>query len=531
MRCAFAVLWAIACTVSPTSPSHKAGTGSARASDSAGSDSAALDACAPLSLDGSHRLDSDDLFGAPVEDPGTGALGPGLALGDFDADGDLDAFAAFSVPHSRFLTNPGDGRLLPTDAWTVDGAPPPPAAGAASADLDGDGDLDIVLGTPAGSSDLVLWNDGAGQFTSEALPDTLGQSMGPSLADVDGDGRLDIFIPGYVSIIDHSAIRNGAATGDGNALWLQSDPGTFQAAHNYISDEQRTPMSFHGAWLDHDNDGDIDLFVSNDFGMEVIPQDLLLNSGGGKLEPHPGCACDDEMYAMGAAVGDVDGDQRPDLHVSNIGANRLYIQQPDGTYVDMAASLGARPIDPASRTTWGSRFIDLDGDGWLDLVMVNGPTEPDQGDHLLQPDVLFLGDGDGRFAEVTYQQGFDDTTDNRAIVSGDLNRDGRPDLLTAGRTAVRVWLAGGGCNNRLTLRLNAGPGNSGGIGTRVDVQIADQQTTQWVWPSSTFSSSESALSVGLGSASSATQVKVTWPNGQHDLFGAMPAGNHQVTSP
>jgi hypothetical protein len=99
------------------------------------------------------------------------------------------------------------------------------------------------------------------------------------------------------------------------------------------------------------------------------------------------------------------------------------------------------------------------------------------------------------------------------VAVGDLDRDGRQDLVTAGKHFLRIWRTTGGCGTGITVAVDAGPSNRSGLGTRVDVTAGELTTTQWMLPATTGSSSAPELYFGLGAQRRAARVRVTWPDG------------------
>ena len=127
------------------------------------------------------------------------------------------------------------------------------------------------------------------------------------------------------------------------------------------------------AWGDIDNDGDLDLYIGNESRSEdptsphAYPAQLFRNNGNGTFtDVALSAGVANFRYTKGAALGDFDNDGDLDLYVSNVGPNRLYRNEGDGTFVDVAAELGVE--EPAGRS-FAAWFFDYDNDGWLDLFV------------------------------------------------------------------------------------------------------------------------------------------------------------------
>lgn len=450
-----------------------------------------------------------------------GIGGPGLAVADLTGDGWLDVVMAVPVAPSVVLVNDGTGRLAVDAGPWLDGERLPAANAVASADVDGDGRWDLVLARGTGFDDLVLRNTGAG-FTSAALPASRGESYTPSFGDLDGDGDLDLFVARLSANLDTAGIQSGSLLGDPNTLYL-NDFGTFSEWAG-LPEASRLDFSFHGAWLDVDADGDLDLYQSNDFGAWTSPNRLLLNDGGVFTDAGTGSAGGVSGFTMGSAVGDANADGQPDLFVSDLGHTWLLLGTGAGL-VESAAALGASVVaDGDHLASWGSVFVDLDGDGLQEVAVAYGSlfvdTEAesfedyvgDQGadwvDAAVQRDVLLQQGPDG-FVDVSAAAGFDDGGVARAVATGDFDRDGRPDLVVAGVPYLRQYRTAGGCGAGGTLRV---AGSAWGPGLQVRVVNEALDTVVLPAVSGTFSSHAPEVPIPLGGRGQA-DVTVSWPGG------------------
>jgi len=463
---------------------------------------------------------------------------PGIAVGDFTGDGWPDVLMAYTGG-SALLVNDGTGALAVDEGATMDGEPLPRARAAAAVDLDGDGDLDGFLGLyDAADEEIFLWNDGHGRFTSTRLAGSDSIPWGPSFGDLNGDGRVDLYLATYDALHSAEAIISGEEVGRGHAVYLQAPDGTFVREEGAVPEEVDRAVSLQGALLDADLDGDLDVYMANDFGPFVLPNRLLKNDGTGHFTVAEECTCDLSMYAMGAGVGDPDSDGDPDIYISNVGSPRYLQNLGDGTFADSSISSGAW-IEPApeNMTSWGVRFFDADQDGCQDAVVVYGRLGANQGaDFILnyesggewsesdyQADLLMLGDCAGGFTRAPASV-FADGRRARAVAVGDLDRDGRPDLVIAGKHYLSTWRNAGGCPPGVRVTLDAGPGNRHGLGAKVQTTVGSHTDTRWMLIDSTASSSEPALYIGLGESERADTIKVTWPDGTVEQHEDVPRG-------
>lgn len=506
------ILWLCAC-VAPDGPA---------AGDSAG-DTAAV-GCPAMDLALAQSWADTELpHDAPID-----GTQPGVALGDLDGDGWLDVFLAFAGG-SLGLRNDGTGTLVEAGGFTLDGGALPAGEAVALADIDGDGDLDAHLGRWR-ANDLLLVNDGTGDFAARELVGSEGATFSGAFADADGDGDLDLFVAAGAVDMSFEDIRDGAQVGDPNLLYLRGDDGAYVLAEGAMPADTLYGITFQGAWLDVEHDGDLDLYVANDGGPFLDPNHLLLNDGAAHFTEAAECFCDLSMFSMGVAVGDPDGNGFADLYITDVGGPNLLLSQGDTTFVDATYAYGADiPPEPTSMVSWGTSFADLDADQDLDLVVTFGRSgenfvgaaevDPAWVDGDDQPDVVLLAGPDGHFTRATGLS-FADPARTRSMAVGDLDRDGRPDVVTAGKHFLKAWRTSGGCGPGLTVALDAGPLDRHGLGARVTVEANGVVTQQWMLPGGTGSSNAPELYFGLGGAAAAERVTVRWVDGAETVVTA-----------
>lgn len=345
------------------------------------------------------------------------AANHGLAVGDVNGDGleDLYLCQQGGLPNRLFLQN-SDGTMRDYSEESKTNYLDYCAA-ALIADLDNDGDKDLVI-----SQDfkiLFLDNlDGKGHFEIAFGSSTKSQSFSLSAADFDEDGMLDVYICGYNP--SYSASRAGALgepvpfhdanNGGANMLWRNLGNWDFEDVAKAVAlDEDNTRFSFAASWEDYDTDGDLDLYVANDFGRNCLYQNQGKAADGlprfknvaGELD------IEDTSAGMSTNWGDFNRDGHMDLYVSNMfssAGNRITFQKQFKTSTDEGVrssyqrmargnSLfssngkgGFIDVSMETKTTmarwcWGSTFIDLNNDGWLDILAANGfITAEDTGD-------------------------------------------------------------------------------------------------------------------------------------------------------
>jgi hypothetical protein len=324
----------------------------------------------------------------------------GFALGDVDGDGLDDLYLAQpgGLPNRLFLRQ-ADGTARDVAAAAgVDFLDPCRSALFADFDNDGDQDLAVELDPYV----LFLANDGKGHFTPRARA-SAPSTTSLSAADFDGDGDLDLYCCGYI-LPDSENVTplpyHDANNGRPNTL-LRNDGLAADGKWNFVDatrevglDENNRRFSFAASWEDFDDDGDLDLYVANDFGRN----NLYRNDGGHFHDVAAAAGVEDLAAGMGVSWGDYDLDGDFDLYVSNMfssagervayqrkflaGAdpsvrsgfqrhargNSLFRNLGDGTFEDVSEACGVT----MGRWAWGSVFSDLDEDGWPDIVVPNG---------------------------------------------------------------------------------------------------------------------------------------------------------------
>lgn len=304
------------------------------------------------------------------------------------------------------------------------------SGGAVADDFDGDDYIDLVVSTwdPAGQI-RFFHNNGDGTFeerTVEAGLEGLVGGLNIVQADYDNDGDPDLYVLrgawfGTGGAHPNSLIRNN---GDGTFTDV-----TFDARLGYVHYPTQT-----ASWADYDNDGDLDLYVGNEHGRggTALCQ-LFQNNGDGTFaEVGLDAGVTNQRYAKAVIWGDYNHDRWPDLYVSNLGGeNRLYRNNADGTFTDVAGETGvALPL--GSFPAW---FWDIDNDGGLDLFVSSYSNAIEQlaascvgADKPMELARLYRNDGSGSFEEVASQWNLSRPSTPMGSNFGDIDHDGYPDF-------------------------------------------------------------------------------------------------------
>ena len=489
-------------------------------------------------------------------------VGSGAAFLDFDGDGLVDIFLSNGgwIRDQKLLPGPGialyrqlsGGRFedvtekagLHYTGW---------GTGVAVGDIDNDGDPDIFLGT---LDHPLLWrNEGNGRFsdqTQEAGLDIPGYATSSVFLDYDRDGDLDLYVTRYVEF-DFAHLPNGGNPCMENDIPISCGPTMHPPVSNLLfrnrgdgrfenvteasgMGNQVGPYGLGCAAGDLDDDGWPDIYVSNDTTANFLWHNLR-NGTFEEIGVEAGCALGENAQGqsgMGVDLGDADGDGRLEIFVANYSEeyNAYYRNLGGMSFADKTYASG---ITEGCFLTmgWGSKFIDFDQDGALDLFVVNGHVHPRAGElksslSYEQPILFYQGDGNGRFLRVDASMGPDVNRPraHRAAPVADLDGDGDLDILITVLDARPVLLRNqldpkGGS---LIIRLRGTASNREGIGARVDLTAGGRvQMRQMTRGGGYLSSSDAITHFGLGSLPRAGAVRISWPSGKVDNLGPLDA--------
>ena len=329
----------------------------------------------------------------------------GLAVGDANGDGldDLYACDAGGLPDGLYLQN-GDGTATDASkAWGVDFLDR--SHSALFLDLDNDGDQDLVVAME--KLVLFLENDRNRRFLRR-YQHVIERSRSMCAADFDEDGLLDVYVcayepAGHQGLLPVPVPYHDANNGGINILLRNGGNFTFTDVTNHVGlDADNHRFSFAAAWEDFDDDGDMDLYVANDFGRNC----LYRNDGGRFRNVAAALHVEDTASGMSVAWGDVNRDGHLDLYVGNMFSaagnrvayqrrfavdrdeslanlqrmargNTLFEATGNGDFRDVSETAGVT----MGRWAWSSQFGDWNNDGWLDIAVANGfITNEDTGD-------------------------------------------------------------------------------------------------------------------------------------------------------
>lgn len=467
-------------------------------------------------------------------DPRSSSLfvGGSLAMGDYNDDGWLDIVLSDLGTEVQYFQ--GNADLGFTDRSAE--LPPMPAktTGLTSVDLEGDGDLDVIVTVFKGEN-LALINDGTGSFTEQASllglsgTDT-NRTMSSSWADIDGDGDLDGFFGGYGRL---SQAEGGLPDGDSSALMIRGANGTYtdiMEATYPLDHPMHRAHTFGGAFVDVDLDGDLDLFMVNDFGWRFPT--IIMRNNNGSLEWWENAGPEQPRENMGLGVGDVNGDELPDFLVAAWDVVGLFASR-SGTWFDISQARNlTQDHDRGQRVAWGAELADVDNDTDLDAGVVYGylnvrsnNVNPDD-----QPDALYLRQEDGTYEDVAPAWGIDDLTRSRGFLFVDLDRNGWLDIVKRDlRGPTKIYLAQCGEASWTSIDLRQPGPNPFAIGARVRVINREGGVltrTMFAGGTSYASGGPPELHYGLGDQDTIATIEVHWPDGAVDQFHDVDARRH-----
>jgi hypothetical protein len=486
-------------------------------------------------------------------------LGAGCAFLDYDNDGWMDIYlvnsgrcdfwdpspplrnALYHNNHDGTFTDVTIKAGIPGDAYGM---------GIAVGDYDGDGFPDLYVSQYAHS--ILYHNNGDGTFTdvtAKAGVSAPGWANSAVWFDYDNDGRLDLFVCRFVdydkskdifcgNIItkERSYCEPSAYRPMPSWLFHNNGDGTFTDVSKESGIAQSLGKAFGVVAADINNDGWIDLYVTND----TVANFLFANRGKGRFEeiaPLGGVGLSvfgRPRSGMGVDACDYDNDGWIDLFEANVDHEffSLYHNDKNEAFSDVALPTG---IAAATRLMagWGLKFFDFDNDGNIDLLLCNGYPDTTVEKRIadikyLEPMLLFRNTGNG-FENITDQCGpdFARPLAARGMALGDFDNDGAVDFLVCQNNDVPVLFRNhaGRKNHWLGIKLVGTKANIDAIGAKVTYRCGDFQRHKFkVGGGSYLSSHDPRMVLGLGQRTNIDWLEVQWPqpSGKIERFVDLP---------
>jgi len=485
------------------------------------------------------------------------SMSGGVILFDYDRDGWLDIYFTNAPTVDMAVTGqsaPGvlyhnnhDGTF--TDVSAKSGLNKPCfAMGGAVGDYDNDGWPDLYVTCLGGN--ILYHNNGDGTFTDVTAKAGVADgrwSTGASFGDYDGDGFVDLMVANYVDFRLNDLPGFGSAPnckyrgisvqcgprglrGAGDSLFHNNGDGTFTDVSKAagVSD----PDGYYGMgviWSDFNNTGRPDIYIAND----STPKYLYKNLGGGKFKDvglQSGTAVSEdgsEQASMGIAIGDYNHTGRPSLYVTNFSDENdlLYRNDGDWNFTEVSYPAGvALPSLPWVK--WGTAFVDLDNDGWLDLITDSGHVYPQvdslpSGPTYREPKLLSMNQKDGTFCDASTQAGpaLMEKRASRGLAVGDLFNDGNMDVVVSDIDGSPMLLRNHGVPGRhwISFELAGTKSNRLALNAKLKVVVVGVTQTDEIHSGGSYlSQNDLRVHFGLGAATKVDSVEIRWPSGKVD---------------
>ena len=483
-------------------------------------------------------------------------FGPGLCVSDYDGDGYQDIYFVNGrdrydrgiVAANALYRNNGDGTF--TDMTAHAGVPGTGyGMGCVWGDYDNDGFPDLFVSQYG--RNVLYHNNGNGTFTD--VTDKAGVAgmdfgtlfhSGAIFFDYDRDGLLDLYVGGYVDIgpgapryCQYYGVQTGCspAVYEGTAaiLYHNNGDGTFTNVTRKAGIYQPHGKNLAVGAADYDNDGWPDLFVANDgidsylyhnqrdgtFKEEGVFAGMAVTRRGG------------QMAAMCISLGDYNNDGWLDLYISDWQGSSDHVWKNDGKgFMDEVSDESGVTRATRSVLSFGGGFFDYDNDGWLDIFIANGHVYPevDQAEiepaqHYRQLPTLLHNEANGTFRDVTASAGSGLAVPrvSRGVAFVDWDNDGMIDIVVGNNGDAPFLLHNNGHtgNHFINLKLVGTKSNRDAIGARVRLQAAGLAQMREIQSGGSYlSQSDLRANFGLGKATRAESVEVSWPSGVHQVF-------------
>jgi hypothetical protein len=540
--------------------------------------------------------------------------GSGVAAGDVDGDGLCDLYLCSLDGENGLFKNLGDWRFKNITASAGVGSAGMSSTGAAFGDLDGDGDLDLFVTSCGGPNALYIndgtgrFMDRTQAAGVEAL--RIG-STSVAFGDLDGDGDLDIYVANYG---ETSVLRSGGSlsvrtingkpvvtgryanririidgdmveVGEPDFLYINDGSGNFTKV-NWTSgdwlDENGQPIrkEFWDLGLsvmirDANQDGRPDIYVCNDF---QTPDRFWINQGGGRFRLINELALRHRSYfAMAVDFADINRDGYDDFFVADmmspthllemtqvdvsnpfakpidefidrpiIHRNTLFVNRGDNTYMETANFSGVA----ATEWTWGAAFLDVDLDGFEDLLIANGhafdtqdldtiertsrlgklPNAQEQKKiflypPLVVPNMIFRNKNGLGFTEVGRRWGFDSKNVSHGISLCDLDNDGDQDVVVNCLNAPPLLYRNNATAPRVSVALRGAGGNTRGVGARITIRGGEHVQSQEIIAGGRYLAGDQPQRSFASGRSQSLSIEVDWAGGSRTVV-ALVKPNH-----
>jgi hypothetical protein len=527
--------------------------------------------------------------------------GSGVTAGDVDGDGWCDLYFCGLDGDNALYRNLGNWKFEEIAQSSGVACHGLDCTGATFADLDGDGDLDLVVNT-IGQGTHIFLNDGKGHFTdiTAAQPLNPGRGgMSMALADVNGDGALDLYVANYRTwtIRDHPGTRMRFNTvggkivenGEAHAFFINNGHAQFRPVgftSGAFLDEAGRPIEkelydwgLSAMFRDINGDGLPDLYICNDFSA---PDRIWLNTGKGRFRAMPTAALGHtSRFSMGIDFADINRDGHNDFFVADMlprdhrmkhrqlmemgpvdtmsglfgrrpqfSQNTLFLNRGDDTYAEIGAFAGVA----ASDWSWTPIFLDVDLDGYEDLIITTGhEREALNADITMQIEAFkrdarpspkeliamqgrfprlatgkaaFRNRGNLTFEDVSDKWGLDAPSVSHGMCLADLDNDGDMDVVVNNLNGVAGVYRNESGAPRVGVRLKGLPPNTRGIGGAIRVLggAVPMQSQEMICGGRYLSGDDAMRVFAAGSATNGMTIEVAWRSGRRSVVQGVKSG-------
>jgi hypothetical protein len=485
--------------------------------------------------------------------------GTGVAIFDYDSDGWPDIFIVngttlepmpdkmqptnhlYRNNHDGTFTDVTEGAGLAHSGW---------GQGVCVGDYDNDGNEDLFV-TYYGKN-VLYHNNGNGTFSDVSekahVSGNGAWSTGCAFVDYDRDGKLDLLVATYVDFDLKTApapgerascMWKGVAVMCGprglpwsrNILYHNNGDGSFEDVTTKAKiDQTNGHYGFSVSTFDFDDDGWPDIYVACDSTPSILYRnnhdgtftDVAVTAGAAFNEDGK------EQAGMGSTIGDYNGDARLDIFKTNFSDDTatLYRNNGDGTFDDVTFPAGLGLY--TKYLGWGTMFLDVDNDGWPDLLLINGHVYPEVdsqhlGSDYREPRILYHNKGNGTFEDISASAGpaITSAASGRGLAIGDLWNDGRISAVISNLNAPVSLLVNQerSSNHWIAFKTVGTKSNRDGIGAKIRVKAGERILVDEVRSGSSYvSNNDMRVHFGLGAVSKPEWVEVRWPSGLTETF-------------
>lgn len=477
-----------------------------------------------------------------------GGFGGGAAWFDYNSDGWEDLYMTGGRAMDRLYQNNGDGTF--TDVTVQAGLSVTAnyyTTSVVTGDVNNDGHRELFIGTWNDSGftqlerSLFFRNNGNGTFEEIGVSAQITHALratGAAFLDFDGDRLLDLYVINYLDesaflYDDQGQINGYAHSCYPNLFYRNNGDWTFTEMGEALG-LAHTGCALAVIPTDYDQNGDVDIYIANDFGAWVQPNVLFRNLGDGSgfEDLSMSSGMDIGIYGMGIAVGDYDLDQDWDYYVTNIGRNVLLQNDGSGHFQDVTtmANVENATTSDANTTGWGTVFMDYDLDTYEDLFVANGYilSAPFNPTSQFDPNKAYRNNGNGVFTDVSNTLGFNSTNIARGLAYADYDRDGDADICVPAITGLGI-LGGKSllyknnfptANKWLQVSLTGTDCNRDAFGSIIRVYIGNKVLTREIQGGSSHASQNTSIAhFGLGTAAQVDSIKIDWLGGDSETYG------------